>query len=72
MPRKEGNTTTIMKTIGFLLLAAIVAGTLSCAKPTTKEPTNEKQPETPYIYENDLFSVAIPNGWGGDRQNGRV
>lgn len=54
-----------MKTIGFLLLAAIVAGTLSCAKPTTKEPTNEKQPKTPYIYENDLFSVAIPNGWGG-------
>lgn len=66
MPRKEGNTTTIMKTIGFLLLAAIVAGTLSCAKPTTKEPTNEKQPKTPYIYENDLFSVAIPNGWGVD------
>lgn len=55
-----------MRTIGFLLLAAIVAGTLSCAKPTTKEPTNEKQPKTPYIYENDLFSVAIPDGWGVD------
>lgn len=62
----EGSTTTIMRTIGFLLLAAIVAGTLSCAKPATKSSTNEKQSDAPYTYENDLFSVTIPNGWGVD------
>ena len=68
----EGSTTTIMRTIGFLLLAAIVAGTLSCAKPATKSSTNEKQSDAPYTYENDLFSVTIPTGGELIRQNGRV
>ncbi len=39
----------------------IIAGMVSCSKPTSK--STEHNDPFPVIYENDLFSINMPKGW---------
>jgi hypothetical protein len=50
-----------MRTNIKILLLMIIAGMVSCSKPTSK--STEHNDPFPVIYENDLFSINMPKGW---------
>lgn len=50
-----------MRAIGFMLLGVIIVGMISCAKSTVRNTTNDNP--FPVTYENDLFSIDLPQGW---------
>lgn len=50
-----------MRTTGIVLLGVIIAGMVSCTKPTTN--TSTKDDPFPGRYENELFSINLPKGW---------
>ena len=50
-----------MRTTGIVLLGVIIAGMVSCTKPTAN--TTTKDDPFPGRYENELFSINLPKGW---------
>lgn len=50
-----------MRSIGFVLLGVIITGLLSCSNPTARKSSNDNP--FPITYENDLFSINLPEGW---------
>ena len=50
-----------MRTTGIVLLGVIIAGMVSCTKPTAN--TSTKDDPFPGRYENELFSINLPKGW---------
>ena len=50
-----------MRTTGTVLLGVIIAGMVSCTKPTAN--TSTKDDPFPGRYENELFSINLPKGW---------
>ena len=50
-----------MRTTGIVLLGVIIAGMVSCTKPTAN--TSTKYDPFPGRYENELFSINLPKGW---------
>lgn len=50
-----------MRTTGIVLFGVIIAGMVSCTKPTAN--TSTKDDPFPGRYENELFSINLPKGW---------
>lgn len=50
-----------MTTKGTLPLAFIIVGMLSCTNPVATNTANNNP--YPVTYENDLFSISLPEGW---------
>lgn len=50
-----------MRPIGLVLSGVIIAGIVSCSKPTTGD--SPKGDPFPVAYENELFSINYPEGW---------
>lgn len=48
-----------MKSIGLMLLGMAIVGVISCSNPAARKNDNQ----FPITYENDLFSIDLPQGW---------
>lgn len=57
----------VMKPIGITMFVIAVIATVACSKPATKASAGGV-PQTK-VYENELFSIEIPNGWTCDTSN---
>lgn len=57
-----------MKTLMKLFLAMLIIGTFSCTKPKSKAlgPSHRSDNPFPCKYENDLFSINMPQDWEYD------
>lgn len=55
------SSTNVMRALVIALLGIIVAGMVSCTKPTNSHST--KEDPFPVVYENELFSINLPKGW---------
>ncbi len=53
-----------MRTAGRILIILVVAGVVSCTKPTHRS-AEQVEPSLGY-YENELFSIVMPEGWTCD------
>lgn len=51
-----------MKTIGIILLGIVIAGMVSCSR-SVPHSSAHNDDESLVTYENELFSVDIPNSW---------